>query len=327
MTRSSRTAAAFGLASLMLLARHIELVRAQDFSDRPIRMIVGVAAGGATDVTGRIIAQELSQSLKTPVLVENKPGAFFIPAYRELVGAPPDGHTVFMISASTVVTQPSRKNFPYDIRKLSAITEVSAGPFILTSRKSLNFKNVGDLVAYGKKHPGQLKFGSGGGAGSSLSLSAELLRLRAGLTIINVPYKGAANALTDLLGGSIDAMFDALPVEVGQVKNGAVTGLAVTSDKRSPALPEVPTMIESGYKDFETYNYFGLLAPPNTPPDIVQKLRDATAKALQSPKVIATFEEQGMTPVGNQPAEFAKMLSDDLDRWTQVIKEAGIEPQ
>jgi len=226
-----------------------------------------------------------------------------------------------------VVTQPSRKNFPYDIRKLSAITEVSAGPFILTSRKSLNFKSVGDLAAYGKKNPGQLKFGSGGGAGSSLSLSAELLRLRAGITIINVPYKGAANALTDLLGGSIDAMFDALPVEVGQVKSGAVTGLAVTSAKRSPALPEVPTMIESGYKDFETYNYFGLLAPPNTPADIVKALRDATVKAVQSPKVIATFEEQGMTPVGNQPAEFAKMLAEDLERWTQVIKEAGIEPQ
>lgn len=327
MTRSSRAAMAFGLAPLMLLAAQIAHARAQDFSDRPIRMIVGVAAGGATDVTARIIAQELSQSLRTPVVVENKPGAFFIPAYRELFGAPPDGHTVFMISASTVVTQPSRKNFPYDIRKLSAITEVSAGPFILTSRKSLNFKNVGDLVAYGKKNPGQLKFGSGGGAGSSLSFSAELLRLRAGITIINVPYKGAANALTDLLGGSIDAMFDALPVEVGQVKNGAVTGLAVTGGKRSPALPEVPTMIESGYKDFETYNYFGLLAPPNTAPDIVQKLRDATAKAVQSPKVIATFEEQGMTPVGSQPAEFAKMLSEDLERWTQVIKEAGIEPQ
>jgi tripartite-type tricarboxylate transporter receptor subunit TctC len=320
-----RLVKALGLVSLALMAAGS--ARAQDFSDRPIRMIVGVAAGGATDVTARIIAQELSQSLKTPVIVENKPGAFFIPAYRELTGAAPDGHTIFMISASTVVTQPGRKDFPYDIRKLSAISEVSAGPFILTSRKTVNFKSVADLVAYGKKNPGQLKFGSGGGAGSSLSLSAELLRLRAGITIINVPYKGAANALTDLLGGSIDAMFDALPVEVGQVKSGAVSGLAVTSGKRSPALPEVPTMIESGYKDFETYNYFGLLAPPNTPPDIVNKLREATAAAVKSPKVIETFEQQGMTPVGNTPEEFAKMLAEDLQRWTQVIKDAGITPQ
>jgi len=317
----------FGLASSILFAAALAPAQAQDFSDRPIRMIVGVSAGGATDVTARLVAQEMSRTLKTPVLVENKPGAFFIPAYRELTTAPADGHTIFMISASTVVTQPGRKNFPYDIRKLSPITEVSAGPFILTSRKGLNFKTVNDLVEYGKKHPGQLKFGSGGSAGSSLALSAELLRLRAGITIINVPYKGAANALTDLLGGSVDAMFDALPVEVGQVKQGNVTGLAVTSGKRSPALPEVPTMIESGFKDFETYNYFGLLAAPNTPPDIIKKLNEAAVKAVHEPSVIATFEKQGMTPVGNTPDEFAKMLAEDLQRWTQVIKDAGITPQ
>jgi tripartite-type tricarboxylate transporter receptor subunit TctC len=315
------------LVSLMFAIVVASAAKAQDFSSAPIRMIVGVAAGGATDITARIVAQKLSQSLHTPVIVENKPGAFFEPAYRELTSAAPDGHTLFMISASTVVTQPGRKNFPYDIRKLSAISEVSAGPFILTSRKSLNFKSVGDLVAYGKQHPGKLTFGSGGGAGSSLSLSAELLRLRAGITIVNVPYRGASKALNDLLGGQIDAMFDALPVEVGQVKSGNVTGLAVTSGKRSKALPQVPTMIESGFKDFETYNYFGRLAPPNTPADIVNKLAAATAAAVASPDVIAVFDKQGMTPVGNRPAEFAKMLAADLQRWTQVIKQAGIKPQ
>jgi tripartite-type tricarboxylate transporter receptor subunit TctC len=300
---------------------------AQDFGSRPIRMIVGVVAGGATDVTARMVAQKMTESLGTNVLVENKPGAFFEPAYREVTGAPPDGHTLFMISASTVVTQPGRKNFPFDIRKLAAISEVSKGPFIITSRKGLGFKTLKDLVEYGKKNPGKLTFGSGGGAGSSLSLSAELLRLRAGMTIINVPYKGAANALTDLLGGHIDAMFDALPVEVAQVKGGHVTGLAVTSAKRSPALPEVPTMIESGYKDFETYNYFGLLATPGTPPAIIKKLREAVAHAVKSPDMVAQFEKQGMSPIGNQPEEFAKMLAEDLERWTKVIKEAGIEPQ
>jgi tripartite-type tricarboxylate transporter receptor subunit TctC len=301
--------------------------QAQDFSGKPIRMIVGVVAGGATDVTARIIAQKLSESLGTPVIVENRPGAFFEPAYRELTNAAPDGHTIFMISASTVVTQPGRKNFPYDIRKLAAISEVSEGPFIVTARKSLGFKTINDLVDYGKKNPGKLSFGSGGGAGSSLSLSAELLRLRAGITIINVPYKGAAAALTDLLGDHIDAMFDALPVQVAQVKAGTVTGLAVTSAKRSPALPDVPTMMESGFKDFETYNYFGLLATPGTPPAVIKKLQEAVAQAVKSPDVIAEFEKQGMNPVGNQPEEFAKMLAEDLERWTKVIKDAGIEPQ
>lgn len=326
--------APFSLASLALtfalataMTAPIQPAHAQDFSKKPIRMIVGVVAGGATDVTARIVAKKLSESLNTPVLVENRPGAFFEPAYRELTNAAPDGHTLFMLSASTVVTQPGRKNFPFDIRKMAAVSEVSEGPFILTARKSLNFKTVGDLVAYGKKNPGKLTFGSGGGAGSSLSLSAELLRLKSGIKIVNVPYKGAAAALNDLLGEHIDAMFDALPVEVGQVKAGNVSGLAVTSAKRSPALPDVPTMAESGFPQFVTYNYFGLLATPGTPPDVIKKLQEAVAKAVKAPDVVALFEKQGMIGIGNQPAEFAKMLAEDLERWTQVIKDAGIKPQ
>ena len=240
------------VAASVLMPAQAAPAQAQDLKSGPIKMIVGVSAGGATDVTARVIAKKLSDSIGTPVIVENKPGAFFEPAYRELTSAAADGHTILMLSASTVVTQPGRKDFPYDIRKMTAISEVSQGPFILTARKSAGFKTVGDLVAYAKKNPGKLTFGSGGGAGSSLSLHAELLRLRAGITMVNVPYKGAANALNDLLGGTVDAMFDALPVEVGQVKSGNVVGLAVTSGKRSAALPEVPTLVESGFKDFET---------------------------------------------------------------------------
>ena len=309
------------------LVTHGSTAHAQNFSDRPIKMIVGVAAGGATDVTARVIAQKLSASLNTPVIVENKPGGFFEPAYRELASAAPDGHTLFMISAAIVVAQPARKNYPFDIRKMTPVSEVSSGPFILTARKTLGIKSVAELVAYGKAHPGKLTFGSGGGAGSSLSLCAELFRLKAGIKIVNVPYKGAANALTDLMGNSIDAMFDALPVEVGQVKSGNVVGLAVTGAKRSPALPDVPTMMEAGIKDYETYNYFGLIAPPNTPKNIANALSDATAKAVASPDVKALFEKQGMTPVGSDPEAFGNMLGEDLQRWTDVIKTAGITPQ
>lgn len=323
MKHSLQIAASALIAGILLTAP----VQAQELGSQPIRMIVGLAAGGATDVTARIIAQKMSQSLGTTVVVENRPGAFFEAAYRELTNAKPDGHTLFMISASTTVAQPVRKDFPYDIRKMTAISEVSKGPFILTSRKGLNFKTVNDLVDYGKKNPGKLSFGSGGGAGSSLSLATELLRLRTGIQIVNVPYKGAANALTDLLGAHIDAMFDALPVEVAQVKAGAVTGLAVTGAQRSPALPQVPTMIESGFKNFEAYNYFGLLATPGTPPAIVKKLHDAVVKAVASPDVVAEFEKQGMAPVAGTPDAFAKMLVEDLERWTLVMKQAGIEPQ
>jgi tripartite-type tricarboxylate transporter receptor subunit TctC len=315
------------LACVALISTGVRAAQAQDFSKSPIRIIVGLVAGGATDVTARLVAQKLTESLHTNVYVENKPGAAFEPAYRELTGAAPDGHTLFMISASAVVTQPFQKDYPFDIRKMTPVTEVSEGPFILVARKTLDVKNVNDLVAYGKANPGKLTFGSGGGGGSSLSLAAELLKLQAGITIVNVPYKGAADSLNNLLGSHIDAMFDAMPVEVGQVKAGDVLGLAVTSAKRSPALPDVPTMAEIGFKDFVVVNYFGLLAPPNTPPEIVQKLRDEVAKAVALPDVIALFDNQGMAPLASQPAEFGDMLKADLARWTKVIKDADLKPQ
>ncbi len=315
------------LACLVLVAAPVQPARAQDFSGKPIRVIVGLVAGGATDVTARLIAQKLTVSLGTNVYVENRPGAAFEPALRELTGAPADGHTLFMISASVVVTQPFHKDYPFDLAKMTPITEVSNGPFILVARKTAPFKTVNDLVAYGKANPGKLTFGSGGGGGSSLYLAAELLRLRSGISIVNVPYKGAAASLTDLLGSHIDAMFDAMPVEVGQVKNGNVLGLAVTSAKRSQALPDVPTMAESGYKDFVVNNYFGLLAAPGTPPAIAKKLRDAVAKAVAEPDMVSQFAKQGMAPVGSEPHDFGKLIKSELALWSKVIKDAGIKPQ
>jgi tripartite-type tricarboxylate transporter receptor subunit TctC len=314
--------AAFGIAAIC-----VQSAAAQDFSDKPIRIIVGLAPGGATDVTARLIAQRLTQSLNTNVYVENKPGGAFEPAYRELTSAAPDGHTLFMISAAVTVTQPTQKDYPFDIRKMTPVTEVSDGPFILVGRKGLNFKNVTDLVDYGKKNPGKLTFGSGGGTGSSLSLAAELLRISAGISIVNVPYKGAAEALNDLLGGRVDAMFDAMPVQVQQVKAGNVSGLAVTSAERAAALPDVPTMAESGFKDYVVSNYFGLLAPPGAPPGIAQKLRDEVKKIVAAQDVADLFDKQGMRPVANEPKQFGDVLSADLARWTDVIKKAGIAVQ
>jgi tripartite-type tricarboxylate transporter receptor subunit TctC len=328
MTCSFRAAhCALALIVLTLGAIYARPAAAQDFSDKPIRIIVGLAPGGATDVTARLIAQRLTQSLNTNVYVENKPGGAFEPAYHELTSAAPDGHTLFMISAAVTVTQPAQKGYPYDIRKMTPVTEVSEGPFILVGRKALNFKNVTDLVDYGKNNPGKLTFGSGGGTGSSLSLAAELLRISAGIGIVNVPYKGAAEALDDLLGGRVDAMFDAMPVQVGQVKAGNVSGLAVTSAQRAPALPDVPTMVESGFKDYVVSNYFGLLAPPGTPAAITTRLRDEVVKIVAAQDVAELFDKQGMKPVADEPMQFGNVLSADLARWTDVIKKAGIQVQ
>jgi len=320
-------AAALIALALALACGPLRTAAAQDFSGKPIRIIVGLAPGGGTDVTARLIAQRLSASLGTNVYVENKPGGAFEPAYRELTGAAPDGRTLFLISTATVVTQPAEKDYPFDVREMTAVTEVARGPFILTGRKTLGFRNVTELVDYGKKNPGKLTFGSGGGAAGSLALNAELLRLAAGITIVNVPYKGAADALADLLGGRVDAMFDATPIEIPQVKAGSVSGLAVTGAERLAALPDVPTMLESGFKSYDVSNYFGILAPPDTPAAVAQKLRDEVAKAVAAADVAELFDKQGMKPVADQPAEFAHALAADLARWTGVIKQAGIEPK
>jgi tripartite-type tricarboxylate transporter receptor subunit TctC len=304
-----------------------DLAVAQDLSSKPIRIIVGLVAGGATDVTARLVAQRLSDALHTNVYVDNRPGGIFIPATREVATAAPDGHTLLMISTSNVVTQPLHPDYPFDLRKLTPVTEVSDGPLILVARKDLPIKSIADLIAYAKQNPGKLTFGSGGGTGSSLYLATELLRLKTGIKLQHVPYRGAAAALNDLLGAHIDLMFDAMPVMSQQAKAGNVTPLAVTSAKRSPILPDVPTMMEAGLADFQVVNYFALFAPPNTPPAIAQRLRDEVAKAVSTPEMVAQFAKQGMAPVANQPGEFAKHLQAELDRWAQVIKDAGIKAE
>src|SRR5580704_18662991 len=247
------------LTVLALAALYAGQAAAQNLSGKPIRIIVGLAPGGGTDVTARLIAQRLSASLGTSVFVENKAGGAFEPAYRELINAEPDGHTMFFISTATVVAQASTKDYPFDVRKMTAITEVGRGPFVLTARKELGFHNITNLVDYAKKNPGKLNFGSGGGATGSFSLSVELLHLAAGIAVVNVSYKGSAEVLTDLLGGRIDAMFDATPIEIPQVKSGAVSGVAVTGRERLAALPEVGTFADGGFKDFDVSNYYVLL--------------------------------------------------------------------
>ena len=304
-----------------------QVAAAQDFTARPIRIIVGLVAGGATDVTARLVAQKLTDALHTNVYVENRPGGIFIPATNEVIAAPPDGHTLLMISTSNVVTQPLHPDYPIDLRTLTPVTEVSDGPLILVVRKDLPIKSIADLIAYAKKNPGKLTFGSGGGTGSSLYLAAELLRLKTGISFQHVPYRGAAAALNDLLGAHIDAMFDAMPVMSQQAKAGNVTPLAVTGARRSPVLPAVPTMVEAGLKDFQVVNYFGLFAPPDTPPAIAQRLRDAIAAAVATPDMVAKFAEQGMAPVASEPAAFRRHLAAELARWAQVIKDAGIKPE
>ncbi len=300
---------------------------AQDVSAKPIRMIVGLAAGGATDVMARLVAQKMSENLRTTVFVENRAGGNFIPALRDLTSAAPDGHALFFISTSTLITQPLHPDYPFDLTKLTPVTQVATGPLILVVRNDLPIKSVRALIDHANRNPGKLSFGAGGGTGSSLYLATELLKAKTGIKLAIVPYKGAGPALNDLLGGHIDGMFDAMPVMVTQAKAGKVTPLAVTSTKRSPALPEVPTMMESGVPDYEISGWFGILAPSNTPPAIVKRLRDEVAKAVAAPDVVAQLGSQGMQPLATQPEEWDRYLKAELARYTKIIKDANIKPE
>jgi tripartite-type tricarboxylate transporter receptor subunit TctC len=321
-----RRRSTLALAGALIFLLHPAASRAQDLSGRPIRMLVGLAAGGATDVMARVVAQKMSEGLHTPVLVENKAGGNFVVALRDLTSQPPDGHTLFFISTSTLIAQPLYPNYPFDLTKLTPITEVATGPLILVVRKDLGVKNLQELVAYAKQNPGKLSFGAGGGSGSSLFFATELLKMKTGITAATIPYRGAGPALNDLLGGHIDGMFDAMPVMSNQVKAGTVTPIAVTSMQRSAALPEVPTVMEQGVTDYEIAGWFGMLAPTGTPPAIAQRLRDEVAKAVAAPDVIAQLDSQGMLPLASQPDDWHKYLGAELDRYAKIIKDANIKP-
>ena len=293
---------------------------------KPIRIIVGLAAGGGTDVMARLIAQKMGENMKATVIVENKAGGNFIPALKELTGSPADGHTLFFISTSTLITQPLHPDYPFDLTKLTPITEVATGPLIMVVKNELGVKTLKDFIDLAKKNPGKLTFGAGGGTGSSLYFATELLKSKADIQINIANYRGAGPALNDLLGGHIDGMFDAMPVMAPQAKEGKVTPIAVTSAKRSAALPNVPTIKESGFPDYEMYGWFGILAPTGTPAPIAQKLRDEVAKAVADAGVVKTLNEQGMEPLATQPAEWGKYLESELAVYAKITKDANIKP-
>jgi tripartite-type tricarboxylate transporter receptor subunit TctC len=302
--------------------------RAQDFSAKPIRIIVSAAAGGATDAIARLVGQKIAPLLRTNVVVENRTGGHFAPAFREVVGAPADGHTLFMSPTSAVIANLLHPEIGYDmLRDFSPVTMVATGPLVLVARKDIPIKSVADLIAYDKQNPGKVVFGSGGGTGSSFYLALELLRLNTGITYVHVPYRGAGPALNDLLGGHIDMMFDAMPIMAPQISAGKVTPVAVTSARRNPALPAIPTVIEQGIPNYEVAGWFGLLAPANTPIAARRPLREAVATILKDPDVVKQLANQGMEPIGNEPDAWWAYLTSEFARWGKVIKDANIKAE
>jgi tripartite-type tricarboxylate transporter receptor subunit TctC len=308
-----------------LVPATLDPAKAQDLSAKPIELIVGLAAGSGTDVTVRLLAQKMSESLRTAIDVESRPGDNFIPALRKLTGAPADGHTLLLMSTSTLIAQPLHPDYPFDLTTLTPVTQVATGPVIVAASKTFPVNTLGNVIAYAKANPHRLVFAAGGGTGSPAHLAIELLKAKTRIDVALFAYKGGGPALDDLLRSHVDGVLDGLPVIGPRAKAGLLMPLVVTSARRSPALPDIPTVMEAGISDYEIDHWFGILAPTDTPPAIAKRLRDEVAKAAAAPDVVARLHQQGIEAVASEPEEWGAYLKSELARYAKIIKDTGIK--
>ncbi len=289
-------------------------------------MLVGFAVGGGSDIVARIIAPRLSEQFRQQVVVDNRPGAGSSIASEIAAKSLPDGYTLIMISSSHTINAGIYKKLSYHpVNDFTAVSLAVAAPNVLVVTLSLPVKSLAEFIALARAKPGQLNFASSGTGGSS-HLSGELLKRMAGIELTHVPYKGAAPALTDVIAGQVQLLFPSMPTVLTQIRAGRVKALAVTALKRSPALPDVPTVAES-IPGYEATNWYGVLAPASTPKPVINALNAAILNALRTPAVADAITAQGADAVGSTPAEFQAYLKSEVEKWGKLIRDAGISPE
>lgn len=322
MTRRPIVATALFFAVSLGLPWHS--ASAQTYPDKPVRIVVPYVAGGNLDVTTRLFAEGLATELGQPFFVENRPGANGNTGTAQVARTPPDGYTLAMVSVGTMAINPAMyRNMGFDTEKdLAPISIVSTAPMALVANNSMPFRNMAELVAYAKANPGKLNFGSGG-IGSLAHLSAEMLRVRTGVDIVHVPYKGAALALNDAMAGTIQVVFDTLNTSAPLIKDGRLRAIAVTSGKRSAAFPNVPTIGEAGINDYVAETWAGLVAPAGTPRDTIMRIQTAIAKIAAREQTQTRLAATGSEVVANTPEQFATTLRADRARWAEIVKVSG----
>jgi tripartite-type tricarboxylate transporter receptor subunit TctC len=309
------------IAVLMLMPA----ARAEDFPARPIKILVGAPAGGTTDTMARAIADPMAAALKQPVLVENRPGAGGNLAAAAVAKSAPDGYTLLVSFSSHTINATLYPSLPYDpVADFTPITMIARVPSLLVGRANLPAKDLKELIALARAQPHKLTIGIGG-IGSSLHLAGEKFKLMTGVDLLNVPYKGTAPALTDLLGGQIDLMFISLVTGSEQVRAGKLRAYGVTSDKRQAAFPDLPAIGEV-VPGFESTAWFGVFAPAGLPDAITQKLYATIVGALAAPRLREQLKTEGATSVGNTPKEFTAFVREDIERWAPVVKASGAKP-
>ncbi len=294
---------------------------------KPIKILVGYAAGGSTDVTARIIAQALSERLGQPVLVENRAGAGGNIAAEAAAKADPDGYTLLMATSSTFATNPALyKSLPFDVQAdFAPVTVTAFIPNLMVVNPAVPASNLADFIAYAKANPGQLNYGSAGN-GTSQHISGALFSSLAGVQMAHIAYRGGAPAVNDLLGGQINVLFAPLVEVVQQVRAEKLRALGITTAKRSPLLPDVPTVAQA-LPGYEVTLWNGLLAPAKTSPEIIDRINRAAIDALRSVEVKAKLAEQGSEPVGNSPAEFKAFIGSELVKWKKLVEISGATVQ
>ncbi|GAB1576425.1 Bug family tripartite tricarboxylate transporter substrate binding protein [Bordetella petrii] len=322
LLRAGRRAAACAAVACVAAAAP---AHAGAFPDRPITMVVPYPPGGPTDTVSRLVAAEMSRTIGQNVVVENKPGASGMIGADLVARAKPDGYT-FLANASLHVINPYLyKSMRYDsFKDFAPITQLADVPLVLVVPAASGVRTVQDLEKLGKTRP--LNFGSAGTA-SAQQLAGESFKVRSGLSMQHVPYKGSAPALTDLVGGQIQLMFDSMPSAMPFIKAGKLRAVAVTTAQRVDELADVPTMAESGYPGFDISTWYGLWAPAGTPPGIVAKLSEHAARALRQPNLMRQYASLGAKPVGSDPQAFARFTESEGRKWREIVTAAGIQPQ
>ena len=299
---------------------------AQDFPTRPIRMVIAFPAGGPTDLVGRILAEKMKDLLGQTVVVENRPGANGAIGADFVAKSEPDGHTLFLTTVGAVAVTPHmRADVPYNtMRDFAPVSLVVRNTTILVVKPDNPAKDARDFATAARGKPGSIPFASTG-VGSMPHLALELYQSAAGINFIHVPYRGAAPAVTDLLGGQVQGLFADAPVLMGHITGKRLRPLGAAADRRNPKLPEVSTLAEQGFKDTVADNWYGLLAPSKTPPAVLARLNKAAVDALNDPAVRGKLIDSGAIPAPTSPAEFAALLKDELERWGRIVRDKGIK--
>ena len=310
---------------LALVATALRPVAAQTYPAKPIRFIVPFPPGGGNDLIARELSQHLTESLGQPMVVDNRPGASTLIGAEAAAKASPDGYTLFMGNNSTLTINPHLyKKLPYDaVRDFAPLSLLASAPFVLLAHPSVPAQSVKELIALARQRPGQLNFGSSG-LGIATHLAGEMFKLMARVDIVHIPYKGAAPALTDLIGGQIELLFNNVISAMPHVRSGRLRALAVTSKTRSHALPQVPAVAEAGLPDYEASVWYAVLAPARAPAPVRTRLHGEFVKALQQPRVQERLASDGASIVGSTPEVLARTIEADLARWGKVIKQNGI---